>query len=77
MRLAVLVRMPASGPSTSPPDASRRAPGLGLHADSPRPGRTATEQAPQPALQYGPGHQRVLVGYRDHNRRSLPAVLAP
>jgi hypothetical protein len=76
MRMAVLVRRPASGPSTSPPDASRRSPRLGLLADSPRPGRTA-EQTPQPALQHGPGHQRVLVGYGDDNRRSLPAVLAP
>jgi hypothetical protein len=76
MRMPVLVRRPATGPSTSPPDASRRSPRRGLLADSPRPGRTATEQAPQPALQHRPGHQPVLVGYGDDHRRSLPAVVA-
>src|SRR5918994_5365675 len=76
MRMAVLVRRPASGPPTSPPDVSRRPPRRRLLADSPRPGRTATEQAPQPALQHRPGHQPVLVGYGDDNRRSLPAVVA-
>ena len=70
MRMPVLVRMPASGPPTSPPDASARRSRRRLLADSPRPGRTAAEQAPQPALQHGPRHQPVLVGYGDDNRRS-------
>ena len=78
---AMVVWGPAAGPSTSPLAASRRRSfGLircfGRLADSPRPRRTATEQAPQPALQHGPGHQTVLVGYGDDHRQSLPAVLS-
>ena len=71
---AMVVWGPASGPSTSPGATRRRC--FGLLADSPLPRRTATEQTPQSALQHGPGHQPVLVGYGDDHRRSLPAVVA-
>jgi hypothetical protein len=76
MRIPVLVRMPAAGSSTSPPAETTRRPRRRLLAGSPRPGSTAAEQTPQTALQHGPGHQPVLVGYGDYYRASLPAVVA-
>ena len=77
MRMAVLVRMPAAGSSTSPSaETTRGSPGRRLLADSPPPGRTAAEQTSKPALQYRPRHQPVLVGYGYQHGRSLPAVVA-
>lgn len=76
MRIPVLMRMPAAGSSTSPPAETTRRPRRRLLAYSPRPGSTAAEQTPQTALQHGPGHQPVLVGYGDDHHASLPAVVA-
>jgi hypothetical protein len=76
VRRPATMPMPASDPPTSPPAAAARRSRRRLLVCSPRPGRTTTEQAPQPALQHRPGHQPVLVGYGDDDRRSLPAVVA-
>jgi hypothetical protein len=68
MRMPVMVWRPATSPATTPAATgrSRRGP-LVDWLDA---GRTATEQTPEPALQYGPGHQTVLVDYGDDHRSS-------